>query len=83
MPIELNGNDVIRKIMTDDGVTQAVLAERLGYKGQGTVSQRINTKRMSLERFVSMLNAMGYSVAVGKDDGNGFVPVCMVKEKED
>lgn len=62
----MNGTGIVKAAMADSKTTQNILTQRLGYKGQGTVSQRINTARMSLDKFAEMLSAMGYEVVVQK-----------------
>ena len=62
----MNGTGIVKAAMADSKTTQNKLTKRLGYKGQGTVSQRINTARMSLDKFAEMLSAMGYEVVVRK-----------------
>lgn len=62
----MNGTGIVKSAMADSKTTQNKLTKRLGYKGQGTVSQRINTARMSLDKFAEMLSAMGYEVVVRK-----------------
>lgn len=62
----MNGTAIVKAAMSETGTTQVKLSQMLGYKGQGTVSQRINTMRMSLDKFVEMLSAMGYEVIVRK-----------------
>ena len=70
----MNGTAIVKAAMADSRTTQKVLSERMGYAGQGTVSQRINTTRMSLDKFAEMLAVMGYEVVVQKvvrdEDGN-------------
>lgn len=59
-------NEIVREIMADEGVTQKVLAERLGYSTVSSVTGRLNTKKLSVDRMVAMLGAMGYEVIVRK-----------------
>lgn len=73
---EMNGTGIVKAAMADSKTTQNMLMHRLGYKGQGTVSQRINTARMSLDKFSEMLSAMGYEVIVRKtvvDENTGEI----------
>lgn len=68
----MNGTGIVKAAMADSKTTQVMLTARMGYKGQGTISQRINTARMSLDKFAEMLAAMGYEVVVRKvKDKNG------------
>lgn len=80
--ISMNGTGIVKAAMADSKTTQVMLTAKLGYKGQGTISQRINTARMSLDKFAEMLAAMGYEVVVRKvkDNGSGDIgPVDMWK----
>ena len=56
--------DIIRAVMKETGTTQVTLTELLGYGHQSSVSGRINSPRMSVERFSAMIDAMGYEVVV-------------------
>lgn len=56
--------DVIKAVVADSGMTQAELADRMGYEDQSAVSQIMNRKRSSLDKVVAALNVMGYSVVV-------------------
>lgn len=61
----MNEKDIIRAIMTDRGVSQTLLAQKLGYKFQSGVGSRLNGKNtMTLENFVAFLEAMDYEVIV-------------------
>lgn len=78
----MNGTGIVKAAMADSKTTQVMLTAKMGYKGQGTISQRINTARMSLDKFAEMLSAMGYDVVVRKvrdKNGEGIEPVDMWK----
>ena len=62
----MNGNDIVKSAMSESGITQLKMSELLGYTSQATVSQRLNTPRMSLDKFVEMLSVIGYEVVVRK-----------------
>jgi antitoxin component HigA of HigAB toxin-antitoxin module len=67
----MKSNKAIRAVMSSDGITQANLAERLGYKTQSGVSNALSRENgMRVDVFVKMMNAMGYDVVVrrGKDE---------------
>lgn len=61
--IILKDKEILRTAMSERGMTQVKLAERIGI-GQNAVSATINRDRMSLDGFKRILNAMGYAVAV-------------------
>lgn len=67
--MEGNGTEIIRDVMRASGMTHAKLANELGYKSASGVTERLSTPRISVERFVGMLSAMGYEVIVRKIGG--------------
>lgn len=67
----MKSNEVVRAVMTTDGITQANLAAKLGYKTQSGVGNALSRENgMRVDVFVKMMNAMGYDVVVrrGKDE---------------
>lgn len=67
----MKSSEVVRSVMTADGITQANLAAKLGYKGQSGVGNALGRENgMRVDVFVKMMNAMGYDVVVrrGKDE---------------
>ena len=60
----MSGTKIIKSALSDCKMTQLTLSRVMGYKAQGAVSERINTQRMSLDKFAEMLSAMGYEVVV-------------------
>ena len=67
----MKSNEVVRAVMTTDGITQANLASKLGYKTQSGVGNALSRENgMRVDVFVKMMNAMGYDVVVrrGKDE---------------
>ena len=69
--IVMNGREILRAAMKERGVTQSAVAEQLG-EAQHGLSAKITRERMSLDTFRSVLNAVGYDVAV-IDRENGEV----------
>ena len=55
--------DIIRNAMIDRGMLQIDLADKLGVL-QSSVSGNINRKRMSLDVFSKMLDAMNFDIGV-------------------
>ena len=76
---EMSCNDAVRAALLETGTTQAALSQKLGYEGASTLSLAINSKRMSVEKFLEMLNGMGYCVLVGKKVENNVMLRCIVK----
>ena len=67
----MKSNDVVRSVMSSDGITQMELANKLGYKTQSGVGNALSRENgMRVDVFVKMMNAMGYDVIVrrGKDE---------------
>lgn len=67
----MKSNEVVRAVMSADGITQANLAAKLGYKAQSGVGNALSRENgMRVDVFVKMMNAMGYDVVVrrGKDE---------------
>lgn len=67
----MKSNEVVRAVMSADGITQANLAAKLGYSGQSAVGNALSRENgMRVDVFVKMMNAMGYDVVVrrGKDE---------------
>ena len=67
----MKSNDVVRNVMSADGITQMELANKLGYKTQSGVGNALSRENgMRVDVFVKMMNAMGYDVIVrrGKDE---------------
>ena len=67
----MKSNEVIRSAMKTDGISQANLAARIGYKNQSGVGNALGRENgMRVDVFVKMMNAMGYDVVVrrGKDE---------------
>ena len=67
----MKSSEVVREAMKKDGMSQANLAQKCGYKtqsGVGNALQRENGMRVDV--FIKMMNAMGYDVVVrrGKDE---------------
>lgn len=67
----MKSNEAVRSVMSADGITQANLAAKLGYKTQSGVGNALSRENgMRVDVFVKMMNAMGYDVVVrrGKDE---------------
>lgn len=67
----MKSNEAVRTVMANDGITQANLAAKMGYKTQSGVGNALSRENgMRVDVFVKMMNAMGYDVVVrrGKDE---------------
>jgi len=59
----MSENELVRAAMRERGMTQKVLADRMG-TSQNNLSANLNRKRMSVEVFKGVLDALGYDVIV-------------------
>lgn len=59
----MDEGSILKSAMKERGMMQVDLADKLGVL-QSSISGNINRKRMGLEVFSTMLNAMEYDVAV-------------------
>ena len=67
----MKSNEIIRAAMKADGITQAELAGKMGYKTQSGVGNALSRENgMRVDVFVKMARAMGYDVIVrrGKEE---------------
>ena len=67
----MKSNEAVRAVMKADGISQANLAAKLGYKTQSGIGNALGRENgMRVDLFVKMMNAMGYDVVVrrGKDE---------------
>lgn len=67
----MKSNEAVRAVMSAAGITQANLADKMGYKTQSGVGNALSRENgMRVDVFVKMMNAMGYDVVVrrGKDE---------------
>lgn len=56
--------DAIRKAMKASGVTQMQLAQRMGYKYQSVISERLRRGHLPIEVARQMVNHCGYELVV-------------------
>lgn len=62
---QTNGKEIIKAIIKDRGMTQGMLASKMGYASQSGVGQRLSVKgELQLDIFASFLEAMDYEVIV-------------------
>ena len=67
----MKSSEAIRSLMEVDGVSQAELARKMGYKGQSSVGNALARENgMRVDVFIKMAQALGYEVVVrrGKDE---------------
>ena len=63
--------EILKLALAESGKRQVDLAEEL-HVNQATISTNMRRDRMGMDVFVRLLNAMGYSVVVGKETEDGF-----------
>ena len=76
-----DGKKILREALQQSGMRQMDIAEKFGLTTP-TVSANMRRDRMSMDVFVSYLEAMGFSVFVGKMDGEVFEPMWKVDKSE-
>ena len=71
----------MREALNASGMKQIDLAEKLGIT-QASVSNTMNRKKASADVLITMLNAMGFAIIVGKKDGDDFTPMWELEREE-
>jgi len=54
----------IKDIMKKRGVTQNELKEKLGYRTQSAIAERLKQKSIGVDKAFEMLDAMGYEIII-------------------
>lgn len=68
-----NLNEIYRKIMEEEGITQEQVAKLCGYAGQGTVARKLNYG-MSIDGILDLTDKLsGYRIVLEKVQPNGKV----------
>ena len=82
VPVKFD-RDIIKVARKARGMTQDVIAGRLGIK-QNALSQGVNRSRMSLWMFSRVLNVLGYDVVVvDRDTGEPMWKLFVEQELDD
>jgi transcriptional regulator with XRE-family HTH domain len=55
--------EAIKAAMKDVGITQEVLAEKLGYTSQNSVASAIS-RNISMDKFEEMMEVLGFEVVI-------------------
>lgn len=70
----MKSKDILEKVMKDEKVTQKELAQALGLGSQQAVGNLLKREgSVRLDRFVEMMNIMGYEIIVRKKKTIGEV----------
>ena len=73
--------EAVKKAIKSAGLTQADVAERCGFSGQGAVSMYLRSKSMRVESLAMMLKACGYDlVARSKSPGVRYPEIVIEAE---
>lgn len=65
----MKSTDIIKSCIKSRGMTQAMLAEQMGFKHQSSIAEQLRRENIGIENFVKILNTMGYDIIV--KDRNG------------
>ena len=76
----MTDREILVAALDESGMKQADLARTLNVS-RPTVSTNMRRENMGVRVFVRLLRVMGYSVYVGKGNGNAFVPQWKLKEE--
>ena len=63
--------DVVKNIIKNAGMTQAMIAEKCGLAGASSVGTFFRSKSMRVDNLLMMLNTCGYELVARSADGNG------------
>lgn len=66
----MNEIAIVKELMKAKGVSGAVLAEKLGYKTPSAVTNRLQSKTMTVEVLVNLLEAMDCELVIKNKVGN-------------
>lgn len=66
----MNEKEIVKEAMKTVGWSQETLAEKMGYKHQSAVSNRLTGKSMRVDTFVKFMSLMGYEVIVKSTSPN-------------
>ena len=60
----MKSSDAIKDIMRKKQITQQILAEMIGYKGQSSIQQALGRDSMKIETLVRMAEGLGYELVL-------------------
>ena len=64
----MKSNEIIKRMLIKDGITQKEFAEMLGMNDYHNLQQKFRSDDMKVGKFCEMLNALGCRLVVMKDD---------------
>ena len=65
-----NEIDVVKKLMDIKGMSGATLADKLGYKTASAVTNRLQSKTMTVEKLIELLDAMDCELIIKNKVGD-------------
>lgn len=60
----MNEIEIVKTLMKAKGISGAILAEKLGYKTPSAVTNRLQSKTMTVEKLVELLGAMDCELVI-------------------
>lgn len=60
----MNEIEIVKKMMTTKKASGAVLAEKLGYKTASAVTNRLQSKTMTVEKLIELLGALDCELVI-------------------
>lgn len=60
----MNSSDIVRTLLERKGWTQGQLSRALGYSSPGTMSNKLRRGNMTMDTFLSILDAVGYEMVL-------------------
>ena len=64
----MNSSDIVRTLLDRKGWTQGQLSRALGYSSPGTISNMLRRGNMTMDTFLSILDAVGYEMVIRKKE---------------
>jgi transcriptional regulator with XRE-family HTH domain len=79
----MNEIKIIRELLTAKGMSAKTLAEKMGYNTPSGVSNRLQSKTMTVEKLIEMLDAMDCELIIKNKVGDKSVYVVDNTERND
>ena len=68
--VSTNAGDLVKQAMKARSITQIMLANRLGYKGQNSISMTLNGHNMQVNVLAMMLDELGFDLIIKDRNSN-------------
>lgn len=66
----MNVRELMKDIVEKSGLSQAMIAEKAGYKRASNVSECLRSNNMRVDNMVRILNACGYELIIRSEKKN-------------